>query len=120
MDSAATLQATRLADLADILEDCPSWLIVGAARIKVNANQISLTPYAGERGLVEDGVISVVGSIDELRVAGPVKTGDQVGVVRYGEQNPRTYTVNDINMDTVLFFFTLTPLTTKRNLGTML
>lgn len=120
MDTAAALQQARESDLAEIMQDYPCKLFVGPTEIEANVNQLSLSPYGGERGLSEDGTITAVGKTAALRAAGTVKTADQVRVQRYGEAEPRTYTVSDISMDSVMFTLALIPVSTKRNLGVML
>lgn len=120
MDNAASLAAIRDADLQDILQDYPCEMLVGAVPVEVHINQLALSPFAGERGLTEDGAVTAVGRTAELSAAGTLKNADRVQVKRYGEPEPRKYTVNDLAMDGTMFRATLIPQSTERKLGTLL
>lgn len=120
MDNAATLQAMRIADLADVIADYPSEMSIGPVKLQVHINQLQLSPMFGERGFAEDGALNVIGGITQLREAGDLRAGNAVQLKRYGETHSRAYVVRDISMDSVLFQATIVPQSTERGGGPML
>ena len=110
----------QAADLAAAIADYPCVMWVGQARLAVIIGDVSLSPFADIRGIVEDGSILAYGKTSELRAAGGVTVSAEVQVQRYGEDQPRWYTVHNIRMDDVGYELTLLPTSTERRGGVML